>query len=154
MALGDRRLEKGTLGINRTMRKSTKNQLEKALGGDIVSDKEVQEFEDTSRAAADAALRANQKEANRNAQANAQGSVSQQAILESAQSAQKESADAAISATGNALAYKQGVTAQRTEAAMAAASGQRGEDARRRQIKMKVATDAADVAGTSLAKAL
>ena len=37
MAFGDRRVEEGKAGLNRTLKKNTKEQLNKPLSGNIVS---------------------------------------------------------------------------------------------------------------------
>lgn len=140
--------------MNRTLRKNTKNTLQKALGGDIVSDREVQSFEDQSRSAAEAGLKAQQAALNQQAAAAGEGSVSQQVVTDAAQDAQAQASEAAIQAAGQAESYREGATQQRTQQALSQADAQRAEDTRRRQTAMKYSFDLADVVGAQLTKRL
>ena len=152
MAFGDRRVEDGKAGLNRTLKKNTKEQLNKALSGNVVSDREVQSFEDKSRAAADAGLRSQQAALNQQAAAAGEGSVQAQVLTDAAQKAQKQSADSAIAATGQAEAYREGATASRKAAATTQAMGERDEQTRRRQQAMANAFKAADLFGGLMGK--
>lgn len=151
MAFGDRRVESGKAGISRTLRKNTKSQLNKALSGDIVSDREVQSFEDKSRAAADAGLRSQQAALNQQAAAAGEGAVQAQVLTDAAQKAQKQSADAAIAATGQAEAYREGATASRTAAAKAEARGQEKINQAKKDRAVARSLQVADI-GAGIAK--
>ena len=154
MAFGDRRIDKGKAGLNRTLKSNTKSQLQKALGGDLVSDREVQQFDDQTRASVDAGLRSQQVALNQAAAGAGEGSASEQITLDAAQTAQKESADAAIKSEGQSMAFREGATAQRKQAALSQAESQRAEDTRRRQQAMKYSMDLVNTAGSAVAELL
>ena len=59
---------------NRMRRKFTKDQMQKMMTGNLVSDRETQAFEDAAREAAQGALQTQQKLLNRAAAANQAGS--------------------------------------------------------------------------------
>ncbi len=151
MAFGDRRVESGKAGISRTLRKNTKSQLNKALAGNAVSDSEVQEYGNKSRAAADAALRGQQAALNRQAAGAAEGSVQAQVLTDAAQKAQKQSADASMKAVGQEQMYREAATATRTAAAKTEARGQERLNQAKKDRAIARSLQVADI-GAGIAK--
>jgi F0F1-type ATP synthase assembly protein I len=102
----------------------------------------------------DAGLRSQQVALNQAAAGAGEGSASEQITLDAAQTAQKESADAAIKSEGQSMAFREGATAQRKQAALSQAESQRAEDTRRRQQAMKYSMDLVNTAGSAVAELL
>ncbi|MHC4891906.1 MAG: hypothetical protein ACYTFV_00825 [Planctomycetota bacterium] len=136
--------------MNRTMRKYTKQQLGKALEGNLVADRETDQFRQEAQGQAEAALRTQQVAANEMAQASGEGTVQEDVYRGAADQAQKQASTAAVQASGQAGAFKEAATQARRAEALTLGQSQRNEDARRRQIAMKYSFDAMDAGGEAL----
>lgn len=145
MAFGDKKPPKK---LNRALRVNAKDQLQKALGGGLVSDRETQVFEDQSRAAADSGIKAQQVAINQAQAAAADGSVVEGQLAGASSRAQEASADAAVNASAKAQAYTEAAETTRRQEAITNAENQRQEDARRRQVATKYGLDFLNTAGT------
>ena len=152
MALGDKKMEKGKLGLNRTLRKNAKSQLKKALDGGLVSAQETRDFYNNAKDRANAALKGQQVAINQAAAAAGSGSVNEAQLVAATERAQKQSADAAVNAASKAAAYKEGAESSRRQEAVANAENQRQEDARRRQQGTEYTTQALGTLLTSAQK--
>ncbi len=99
---------------NRMRRKFTKDQMQKMMTGNLVSDRETQAFEDAAREAAQGALQTQQKLLNRAAAANQAGSpVVAGAMKQASRAVAKEAGDAAVKASGQAQQFSQALREQR-----------------------------------------
>jgi hypothetical protein len=95
-------------------RKFTKDQMQKMMTGNLVSDRETQAFEDAAREAAQGALQTQQKLLNRAAAANQAGSpVVAGAMKQASRAVAQEAGDAAVKASGQAQQFSQALREQR-----------------------------------------
>lgn len=99
---------------NRMRRKFTKDQMQKMMTGNLVSDRETQAFEDAARESAQGALQTQQKLLNRAAAANQAGSpVVAGAMKQASRAVAQEAGDAAVKASGQAQQFSQALREQR-----------------------------------------
>lgn len=99
---------------NRMRRKFTKDQMQKMMTGNLVSDRETQAFEDAARESAQDALQTQQKLLNRAAAANQAGSpVVAGAMKQASRAVAQEAGDAAVKASGQAQQFSQALREQR-----------------------------------------
>lgn len=95
-------------------RKFTKDQMQKMMTGNLVSDRETQAFEDAARESAQGALQTQQKLLNRAAAANQAGSpVVAGAMKQASRAVAQEAGDAAVKASGQAQQFSQALREQR-----------------------------------------
>jgi hypothetical protein len=135
---------------NRALRQHAKQNLEKAMEGGLVSDRETRQFEDQSRASADAAIRGQQAQMNEASLAAGQGTVQQANLQEAAAQGAEAAGSAAVKASGQAQSYKEGATMSRKAAAITEAHAQRDEDTARRLRAQQIALGAVDVGGIAV----
>lgn len=99
---------------NRMRRKFTKDQMQKMMTGNLVSDRETQAFEDAAREAAQGALQTQQKLLNRAAAANQAGSpVVAGAMKQASRAVAQEAGSTAVKASGQAQQFSQALREQR-----------------------------------------
>ena len=137
MALGDNRMDKGKLGINRTLRKNAKAQLKKSLDGNDVSAAETQTLQAEGENAAAAALKGQTVALAQNAAAAGSGSVNESQLQKGISRAADTAAAAKVNVKAKVDAYKEAALSGRRAEAMANAENQRLEDARRRQYTIQ-----------------
>jgi hypothetical protein len=95
-------------------RKFTKDQMQKMMTGNLVSDRETQAFEDAARESAQGALQTQQKLLNRAAAANQAGSpVVAGAMKQASRAVAQEAGDTAVKASGQAQQFSQALREQR-----------------------------------------
>jgi hypothetical protein len=95
-------------------RKFTKDQMQKMMTGNLVSDRETQAFEDAAREAAQGALQTQQKLLNRAAAANQAGSpVVAGAMKQASKAVAQEAGSTAVKASGQAQQFSQALREQR-----------------------------------------
>jgi hypothetical protein len=95
-------------------RKFTKDQMQKMMTGNLVSDRETQAFEDAARESAQGALQTQQKLLNRAAAATQAGSpVVAGAMKQASRAVAQEAGDTAVKASGQAQQFSQALREQR-----------------------------------------
>jgi len=149
MAFGDRRVDEGKAGLNRTLKKNAKDALNKKFQ---VGDRELAGYEEDARNAAGAAIIATQSEGNRMATGAGEGSVVRQGYSEAVEKAQKLAADAAVKAVGDSKKYQEGANASRKAAAIAQATSEAERQTQRRQQFMANVFKGADLLGGLMGK--
>jgi len=134
--------------LNRARRQYARQNLSKAMEGNLVSDVETQKFQQQAQAQAEAGLRAQQAQLAEQAAASQQGSVNQQALVQAQQQAGQQAAAAGVQASGQAAQFKEAAERSRRAEALGQAETQISEDARRRQAAMSHVFNFFDVAGS------
>ena len=100
--------------LGRSMRKFTREQMGALRSGNLVSDRETQEFEDSARRAAQATQQAQMTAMNRAAAANKAGSpVVAGTLKDTAKQIAQKGADTAVKASGQAAQFSQALRQQR-----------------------------------------
>jgi hypothetical protein len=134
--------------LNRARRSYARENLSKAMEGNLVSDVETQQFQQQAQAGAQAGIRAQQAQLAEQAAAQQSGSLNQQALTQATQQASQKAGDAAIQASGQAAQFKEAAERSRRAEALGQADTQIAEDARRRQAAMSHVFNFFDVAGS------
>lgn len=111
------------------VRQYSKDQFARMREGNLVSDRETQQFSDSARETAQAGLQAQQSNMNRAAAANKAGSpVVAGAIQDSAKKVASTTSDAAVKASGQASQFSSALREQRKQATMANARTQMAQN--------------------------
>lgn len=111
------------------VRQYSKDQFARMREGNLVSDRETQQFSDNAREQAQAGLQAQQSTMNRAAAANKAGSpVVAGVIQDSAKKVAATTADAAVKASGQASQFSSALREQRKQATMANARTQMAQN--------------------------
>ena len=115
--------------IGKTMRKYTKDQMERLATGNTVSDRETQQFADKAREASQAGLQAQTSMLNRASAANRAGSpVLAGALKQGAKKVAGASADTAVKATGQGQQFAEALKEQRKGQILQMANTQRAQN--------------------------
>ncbi len=111
------------------VRQYSKDQFARMREGNLVSDRETQQFSDNAREQAQAGLQAQQSNMNRAAAANKAGSpVVAGVIQDAAKNVAAASSDAAVKASGQAAQFSSALREQRKQATMANARTQMAQN--------------------------
>jgi len=115
--------------IGKTMRKYSKDQMERLASGNTVSERETQQFADKAREAGQAGLQAQNTLLNRASAANRAGSpVLAGALKQGAKKVAGASADTAVKATGQGQQFAEALKEQRKGQILQMANTQRAQN--------------------------